>query len=731
MEPPTPSLIAALRDLGLARPRDLRRAARHCRQLSLDLPAFDSVWIDSLVRLRRLTLFQAKELQERRGDRLRIGGYVVRDRLGEGRDCSTYVAHRTRDEAVFTLKEIFVAAERRPSVVDRLQALVAAGSEFRSPHLIMPHEIVVEPERVVIVSRHVQGPDARSALIRQGRFADADVAEIARQILEGLQDVHRLGLAHGDIHAGNLRLNGRHGVVLVDSGVRQAIQPVVSIHDARPPSWYEGTAPERLGTSVVASPSSDVYSLGCLLWHLLAGRPPFPAGDALTMLAAHRTRPLPPVRDFAPDTAPALAQLIEDATRLDPEARPTDLAELQRRLRSMRSVGGSGMRRRSRSVMGKEFPWPTAAAALLTLGAACVGLADRNAVTTLLSIGAGTGDILQRGADDEANGETVRQFIPLPAPDDQGIISLDDAGPYSVSDVDVRGSLIIRGRSDRPATIVITDRPLHVRADELTLEYIHVEKQSPPGYATGTAALLLVEAQNLTIQSCRFDCPIASIDRRTSSPAGIAWRMIDRKDPTAGRLTLKDSVVRGVRETLILADPARRVHLSNILAVGVHSLAAMQDTGEMPTELTIERTTLRDAAAVVRLGSQATDGEVQIIARDSILDLATNGALFTAPTSIDHLKWRWQGSGVVTTGDVRAFATTTAIVTADASVADAPQSADVAGISRATVEFAGSAEGSDAASVATVRGVPRQAGQRLGVDLSCLPKATHVSGGPR
>lgn len=731
MEPPSPSLSAMLRDLGTASPRDLRRAARHGRRLSRDLPAFDSVWIDSLVRLRRLTLFQAAELQQGRGDRLRIGGHVVCDRLGEGHECSTYVARRKRDGNASALKAILVAAERKSGVVDRLQTLVAASGALRSRHLIAPHEVLIETGRVVIVSRYAPGRDARSALIRQGRFSDSDVAEIARQLLEGLEAAHRIGLTHGDIHAGNLRLNGQRGVTLVDFGVRQAISPTVPIHDARPPSWYEGTAPERIGTSVGASPSTDIYSLGCLLWHLLAGRPPFAAGDALAMLTAHRTRPLPPIRDFAPDTAPALAGLIEETTRLDPESRPTDLTELSRRLRSVRSSAGLGPRSHSKTVTAKRFPWPIAAAALIGLGATCVGLADQSAVTTLLSIGTRTSGVEQHAGDVAPSDVIVRRFIPLPEPDDRGVISLDHSGPYSVADIDFRGSLIIRSRPDRPATIVVTDRPMHVRADELTLECVNVERQSPSGFATGTAALLLVETQNLTIQSCRFECPIEPMGRRTSSPAGIAWRMIDRTDPTAGRIALRDCVLRGVREPLFLADPARRVNLSNILAIGVQSLVALQDASSRPTELNIERTTLRDAAAVVQLGEHGVRGGVQISARDSILDLTPHGALFNMTTSAVPSKLCWQGAGVVTTGEVRAYATPAGIVANDVSIAGAAPSADIAGISRANVDFAGSPGGSDAASVATVRGVPRQAGQLLGVDLSRLPSATQVSGRPR
>ncbi len=727
MEPPTPSLMTALGELKLASGRDLRRAARHGRRLSRDLPAFDSVWIDSLVRLRRLTLFQAAELKNGRADRLRIGDYVLCDRLGGGPDASTYRARRLRDGQQVVLKVIDVPRGHRADVEERLHALTTAPGKRLSGITVVPDDLLLDGEfidggRLILVSPFVPGSHARSWLIRQGRLAPADVLDIARRLLAGLEELHRLGIAHGDIHAGNLILSPRGTPVLVDSGVKPALSPILRIDETRSPNGYEGTAPERIGTGGPATPASDVYGLGCLLWHLLAGRPPFPAGDALTVLTAHRSRPLPPVADFVPSTPPELAELIAETTRLDPAERPADLIALQRRLRPPRMRLHNPHRPHTANETSRHgLRWLSAAAVLIAAGGIGVTLLDRDSAGTLLSITGSSGVAAVTTGEREMSEPTRHSLLPLPEPDDQGVITLDHPGPYTAGDLVAKGPLVLRGRRDRPATILVHDRPLHVLADECTLEHVQFLAKSADRIAGGSPALVLVESQNLTIRSCRFetDRDIESI--RPAGPTGVAWRLIDRQDPTAGRLRMEHCVARSVREPLYLADPAREITISNVLAVGVRSLLSHNRFGALPATVTIEHVTLRDTSAVAHFGDDMLGSSLHITARDSILDLTEGGSLYTGDTGgpAERLpNVSWGGEGVVTTRAVVAMATD-----ASNSPDAGTEGASIVGVSRATVEFAGPARGSDAASVATVYGVPRKAGHTPGIDLSRLPPA--------
>src|SRR5690606_28336697 len=118
---------------------------------------------------------------EGRAGRLRVGRYVLIDRLGRSRSSATFLARPIDGGPPCALKEITVSAERRADVGERLRRLAAAACELRSRCVVAPHEVYDHGHGFAAVSRLAPGTDARTWLIRHGRFAAPAVAEIARQ----------------------------------------------------------------------------------------------------------------------------------------------------------------------------------------------------------------------------------------------------------------------------------------------------------------------------------------------------------------------------------------------------------------------------------------------------------------------------------------------------------------------------------------------------------------------
>ena len=128
MREPNPSLVSAsddlvrrLTELQLCRPQDFQRAKGYVRRLAYDLPAFDSVWIDALVQLRRLTPYQARVLEQGAASELRIGPYVIVDELGRGPHATTYLAKTLERQDRCVVKRLRVAAEDVTECRRRLQ----------------------------------------------------------------------------------------------------------------------------------------------------------------------------------------------------------------------------------------------------------------------------------------------------------------------------------------------------------------------------------------------------------------------------------------------------------------------------------------------------------------------------------------------------------------------------------------------------------------------------------
>lgn len=715
MDAPPQALVDRLAVLQLTSPRDWRRAEAICRRLARDLPVFEEVWIDALVQLRRLTVFQANALREGRGDALGVGDFVLCDRLsGTASQAATYLAKPRTGGADVVLKIIPLAKASLQSAVPRLETLCEAAGRLQETRAVTPHTMIVNEQGVVLVSSLAPGRDARSLLVRRGALPSGVVIDLAQQLGSIVAEAHHNGIVHGDLRLENLRLTERNEARLVDFGVRCCVSPVLSIHEDRPIEWYQGTAPERIGTCAPATVESDIYAFGCLLWHLLAGRPPFPHGDRLAVLTAHRSKVVPCIRDFAKDVPPAFAETIRDMTAPDPAARPTDLKDLQQRF--TRAPSRTRVRGRAhRQSSERSVPWVSAAVALVAICAAVASFADPQTVKHLLAMhdeqppllvsnAQSDGEIQKKPAD-----QHISSIFKLPLPDRHGIIALTHSGPFAAGEISHRGTLTLRGPSEQRATVVIDDQPLHLLADEVVLENIELISRRGPGLSA-PPALALVECQNLSLRKCRVETDGDQNADPRSRSAGLAWRQIDAADATGGKIDAADCVFRDVSSAFAFSSAPRRVRISNALLLGAHSLLSFRSPGRLPVQVELGRLTLRDVGTVVSAGSNRDTPEFVIMASDSILAL-TQGVLCDGAPNV----FRWQGSGVVSTADI-------AVTTVPTNIPRGFQpQATAEGIAIGQVTFAGPAKGSDADSAARVRGVPQRAGQPAGVDVSRLP----------
>lgn len=375
------SLSSPLRErllaLRLCSERDLRRCRRHVRRLARDLPAFDSVWLDALVQTRALTPFQVRQLEADRPDRLVCGPCVLVAQLAAGTRGGTFLARQPPAPGFTTVKFIDCPDSRAGELISRLRDLIATLRTADSVHLGRFSHCEPTPAGCALISPYADGPSTAELLVRRGRFPAEVVAEIARQLLAALATLERVGVVHGDVRPANVRLRRDGLAVLVDGGLRPLLSPVETVHSGLPPDHYDGIAPELINTLNPPTHQSDLYALGCLLWQLLAGRPPFPAGDALVKLAAHQSRAVLPLEELAPETPQPLRRLVAALLEREPSRRPKSasrvLAECQAtwpdapvRLRRFRREFDHPRPLRRSASAGR---WPRALLAIALLGA--------------------------------------------------------------------------------------------------------------------------------------------------------------------------------------------------------------------------------------------------------------------------------------------------------------------------------------------------------------------------
>jgi len=636
-----------LEHLRLCQAADFRRVRRRVRYLACDLPAFDSVWLDALVQARILTPYQARQIEREQAEDLVVDGWIIQEELGRGPHGVTFrAAARRRETGV--LKRLVVAPEAVPDCHARLTSAMHRAEGYVHPHVVIPYRLIQPAmDELVTVSRLVCGPALAELMVRRGRLPAHIVWEIGRQLASGLAALHSLGLVHGDVQVSNVRLTPSGRAVLVDGLIRPALSPQFSIHDCHSLETCDGVAPERIGTGLAADVSSETYALGCLLWQLLAGSPPYAMADPLMKLAAHQSERIPDVRSLAPETPAELAESIWGMTAPDWNERPRTLDDVLGRWGRPGWGGRSRVRQYRRDFDGAvphlaqtaprsaTRPWPWVAALLFVSSGIAFSLADRGLQNQLLTIAGQWSNSAAPPAETPDSGEspdpapTVAGLRPLPAPTGSGEILLTDSGTYEAARVTVDGPLTIRCAAGVTAEILVTDEPLTLGAVSVVLDGVRIRTEDPTVQLT---ALVLVKSQQLRIRSSVLDAEFSSERTGARGPGTVlAWRPLHSgSDAETTEIGLENSILHGPGTGIWCATAPDHVAINHCLhRVLGPSVQVNPRSQPGPLRVTMTATTLRHSGPLVRLPLAASAGmQLDIRAENCVFDLArSTGAL--------------------------------------------------------------------------------------------------------
>lgn len=193
-----------------------------------------------------------------------------------------------------------------------------------------PHIVAVLASRVksgrppyYLVMPWLEGRTLREELDDRGVLALPEAFWIARQVSEAIAALDRLGYYHGDLKPSNLFLAPSGHVTLLDLGFAR------HVHETRPDSkqfvtgTYRYMAPEVTSSAYTASIQSDVYSLGVILFELLAGRPPFEGSSAQELLEQHRSARPPRLSRLQPGIPPYVCDFVDHLLAKQPDRRPS------------------------------------------------------------------------------------------------------------------------------------------------------------------------------------------------------------------------------------------------------------------------------------------------------------------------------------------------------------------------------------------------------------------------
>jgi len=176
-----------------------------------------------------------------------------------------------------------------------------------------------------------------AARLASGPLPPAEAARVAAAVADALEAAHERGIVHRDVKPSNVVLTPGGEVKVLDFGIAAAADETHSTTGSGLYATVAYVSPERVAGEP-ATPASDVYSLGAVLYELLCGRPPFPGSSPALVARAHLHDQPVPVRQLAPWVPARLAEACEAAMAKDPARRPSSAASLAIRLRAASAV---------------------------------------------------------------------------------------------------------------------------------------------------------------------------------------------------------------------------------------------------------------------------------------------------------------------------------------------------------------------------------------------------------
>src|SRR4051794_24070956 len=238
--------------------------------------------------------------------------------------------HLALDRPV-ALKLITPDLASEPGFRERFQRESRIAAALDHPNVITVHHAGEEDGRLFITMRLIDGEDLGALLKREGRLAPERATRIVAQVGAALDAAHRAGLVHRDVKPANVLVSGSgddERVFLTDFGLTKRDTSTVSLtRTGEIVGTLDYIAPEQIRGGAVDA-RTDVYSLGCMLFHLVTGRVPFPADMHAAKVYAHLTDDPPRVTEFAPDAPPALDAVVARAMAKAPASRYQAAGEL-------------------------------------------------------------------------------------------------------------------------------------------------------------------------------------------------------------------------------------------------------------------------------------------------------------------------------------------------------------------------------------------------------------------
>lgn len=343
-----------LKRSGLVESDQLDKALAELQQQGLAAAELEGPALaDKLVAANLITSWQRDNLLKGKHRGYFLGKYKLLGHLGRGGMSSVYLAEHTRMHHRVAVKVLPRSRVNDSSYLARFQREAQAAARLDHKNIVRAYDIDNENDDHYLVMEYVEGRDLQSTVAELGPLDFDTAADYVRQAAEGLEHAHQAGLVHRDIKPANLLVDQRGTVKVLDMGLARwekedKAASLTIAHEENVLGTADYLAPEQARDSHSVDKRADIYSLGCTLYFLLAGHPPFPDGTLAQRIQKHLNETPKSIYEIRPDAPQPLVDVCLRMMSKQPDARFQSAGEvaivLAKWLQSRgRDVGNSGL----------------------------------------------------------------------------------------------------------------------------------------------------------------------------------------------------------------------------------------------------------------------------------------------------------------------------------------------------------------------------------------------------
>ncbi len=261
----------------------------------------------------------------------RLGRYQIEAHIGTGGMGTVFLARDLQLDRDVALKVLPPEFAHDSTIVQRFRNEARAAAQLDHENIARVYDIGEDQGISYIAFEYVRGETIRDLVQKRGRLSVAETVAYTLQVASALAHADARGVVHRDIKPSNIIVTAGGRIKLVDMGLARFFehqrlggltQTGVTL------GTFDYIAPEQARDPRSADIRSDIYSLGCTMFHMLTGRPPFPDGNVVQKLLQHQSEPPPDVRELNPAVPRKLAAIIRKMMAKAPEDRYQTAADL-------------------------------------------------------------------------------------------------------------------------------------------------------------------------------------------------------------------------------------------------------------------------------------------------------------------------------------------------------------------------------------------------------------------